>query len=113
MQICMKFNENDAIALGLRLISARQERGWSVAMLARVSGIEASQVSKICAGKFRFLNASVLQICTTLDVMPSGEAGSQRVDRQAADEVAAAWAAARPHTILLSQLLDRLVRDRD
>lgn len=113
MQICMKLNENDAIALGLRLIAARQERGWSVATLARMSGVEASQVSKICAGKFRFLNASVLQICMTLNITPSGEAGPQGVDRRVADEVTAAWAAARPHTVLLGELLDRLVRNRD
>jgi transcriptional regulator with XRE-family HTH domain len=113
MQICMKLNENDAIAFGLRLITARQERGWSIATLARRSGVEASQVSKICAGKFRFLNASVMQICTTLDVYPEPKAERQGGDRRVTDEVAAAWAAARPHAVLLADLLDRLVRSRD
>lgn len=113
MQICMKFNENDAMALALRLTVARQDRGWSVATLSRISGVEASQVSKICSGKFRFLNASVLQICTTLGVWPEAGARPQPADRLVVHEVAAAWAAARPNAVLLGALLDRLIRARD
>ena len=113
MQICMKLNENDAIAFGLRLVAARKERGWSVATLARESGVEPSQVSKICAGKFRFLNASVMQICTTLNVYPASKAELQQGDRSMTVEVAAAWAAARPHAALLADLLDKLVQSRD
>lgn len=84
---------------------------WSIADLSRVSGVEASQVSKICAGKFRFINASVLQICITLGV----KAESVPVLRSTellVDDLAAAWAAARPNAVHLGDLLDRLVRLR-
>jgi transcriptional regulator with XRE-family HTH domain len=112
MQICMKLNENDARALGLQLTLAREEQGWSLADLSRFSGVEASQVSKICAGKFRFINASVMQICTVLNVRPRQVAALPPADTPLVKEVTAAWTAARPSAVLLSELLDRLARAR-
>lgn len=108
MQICMKLNENDAIALGLRLSAARRARNWSIAELSRASGVEASQVSKVCAGKFRFINASVMQICITLGAMPEAVPALPATDLVLVDDLAAAWAAARPNAVLLGDLLDRL-----
>lgn len=107
----MKLNENDAIALGLRLCVAREARNWSIAELSRVSGVEASQVSKICAGKFRFINASVLQICMTLGIKAEAVPALPAADLLV-DDLAAAWAAARPNAVFLGDLLDRLVRLR-
>ncbi len=83
-----------------------------MAELSRFAGVEASQVSKICAGKFRFINASVMQICTALGIRPERISVPQPADQLLVEEVTEAWAAARPSAVMLSELLDRLARAR-
>lgn len=54
-----------------RLIATRRvELGLSYADIARISGVDASQVNRICRGRFRNLSENVLQVCTALNIAP-------------------------------------------
>lgn len=47
------------------------KRGWSMSKLARVTGVNQSQISRIAAGKFRTFSSSVMTICMELGMKPS------------------------------------------
>lgn len=76
MLICMKPTSDEIASLARRIDTARRERGWSYAELARRSGMHPSQTSRICAGEFRTFGANVVRICTALGIGVEGDDGA-------------------------------------
>lgn len=83
-------------ALAQLLDAARSAKGLSYNALGRSAGVDPGQANRICRGRFRRLDQSVLQICTVLGVTPPGEqqlpplpsdAAAQKITR----ELMAAW----------------------
>lgn len=58
----------------------RSRVGLSYADIARRSGVNPGQVSRICRGSFRTRSANVVQICTVLGIA-NGEADQSSADR--------------------------------
>ncbi len=72
----MKLKPESVDALAALMQSRRRERGATYADISRLSGVEQSQVHKICNGHFRSLTSNVMQICTTLDIrLPEASTG--------------------------------------
>jgi len=53
-----------------RLEASRREKGLSYSLLAKISGVDVSQVHRICRGRFRTLSHNVVKICNVLQVEP-------------------------------------------
>jgi predicted transcriptional regulator len=77
----MKLNPGAQKRLVAAINGRRRKMGLSVSRLAEVSGVEQSQTSRICSGRFSSVSSNVMQICITLGLQPE------------------------PHGILLSQVL--------
>lgn len=60
-------------------IAARQrESGMSTSQIAEATAIDPGQVSRICRGQFKTASASVMQICTLLNIAGDGLVSEQR-----------------------------------
>lgn len=68
MHICMKSTANALAEIKARLASAYKEGGLSQAEIARLAGVDPSQVSRICRGQFKRASPSVMQICNVLGI---------------------------------------------
>lgn len=66
MQNSMKLDEKERRRLAERISLRRDQLGYSDAMLSRLSGVHASQISRICRADFRTISSNVLQICNAL-----------------------------------------------
>lgn len=55
-------------AIAAAIEDERVRRGWSRSETARRSGVDASQVSRICRGQFATTSQNLVQICNTLDI---------------------------------------------
>lgn len=62
----MKLNEKERDRLAERISLRRDQLGYTDAMLSRLSGVHASQISRICRADFRTISSNVLQICNVL-----------------------------------------------
>ena len=93
--IYMKPTAEEREDLRRRVLDARPLCSLSNADIARATGVDPGQVSKICRGKFETVSDSVVKICTVLGI--STEPGSASPDARAAAviteraERAAAW----------------------
>jgi DNA-binding Xre family transcriptional regulator len=66
----MKLNPTEHTRLVAAIDKRRVEKGLSITVLAEVSGVEQSQTSRICLGKFSSISSNVMQICITLGLQP-------------------------------------------
>lgn len=62
----MKMEEANRKELARRIAAQRTELRLKISDLARLANVDASQVSRICAGDFRTLSSNVVQICRVL-----------------------------------------------
>ncbi|MER9351991.1 helix-turn-helix transcriptional regulator [Mesorhizobium sp. M0514] len=105
----MKLNPEMVQGLSAEMQTARRQKGWSYAELARRSRVEQSQAQKICEGRFRSLSSNVLQICSALDVIPmEGDAHGVAYERMLATEVIALWDRTSVDALRLIRLLKDL-----
>ena len=100
------------VELARLLSEARQEKGFSYNDLAAVSRVDAAQSYRICKGRFRRLNQSVLQICKALEVDPPGEVFARLPagppNQLITLELSAAWARISEGADKLAQVLRAL-----
>jgi transcriptional regulator with XRE-family HTH domain len=54
--------------LRARIAKIQAEKELSQADISRISGVDASQVSRICSGNFKTFSYNVMQICTSLGI---------------------------------------------
>ena len=90
MKLCNEARERLAVTIKARVA----ERAESFAQIGLQAGVHASQVSRICRGKFRTASHNVVQICKVLGIpleglKPNGEAFSHQRKLEAA--VVAVW----------------------
>lgn len=64
----MKLDERERDRLAERISSRRDQLGYTDALLSRLSGVHASQISRICRAEFRTVSSSVVQICKVLSL---------------------------------------------
>ncbi|WP_415014851.1 helix-turn-helix domain-containing protein [Brevundimonas sp.] len=68
MQIHMNVTLESRRALVAELTKCRAHLGLTYADIARETGVDPAQVSRICRGEFKTLSANVMQICMFLGV---------------------------------------------
>jgi transcriptional regulator with XRE-family HTH domain len=90
----MKPTTDERADLLRHIEAARQSMGLSYAALAERTGVDSSQVSRICRGEFATFSDSVVRICTALSVQIAGprSATSTFVAGRALPETDASWA---------------------
>lgn len=72
--------------------NARHENALSFADLSALSGVDASQVSRICRGQFVTFSDSVMRICTALGLPLPGNGRRATPSSSAAMRKDAGWA---------------------
>ena len=75
----MKLQDHDRARLAADLEKRFAESGINYSELSKLSGVHASQVHRICSGKFRTLSHSVVQICKILGVAEPSAAHGEDV----------------------------------
>lgn len=73
MQISMKLKREDIQSISEQLQSKRRLLHMNYSDIARVSGVDQGQVSRICRGQFKTRSANVMQISKTLGVIITGD----------------------------------------
>lgn len=68
MQIHMNVTLKSRRALVAEMTRRRADLALTYADIARSTGIDPSQVNRICRGQFKTLSANVVQICTYLGI---------------------------------------------
>lgn len=63
--------------IGEKLRTRMVQKKWTQKDLARATGIDQSQVSRICAGNFKRLTANVLRVCEHANVTVERRIASQ------------------------------------
>ncbi|CAK0763874.1 HTH cro/C1-type domain-containing protein [uncultured Gammaproteobacteria bacterium] len=67
--------------LHAKIVDSRERADLSLAEISKMAGVHPSQVSRICAGRFKTFSNNVMQICTVLDVsVPQLESGAVETD---------------------------------
>ena len=87
----MKVNKEQARAIGGRIENARAELGLSYTKLAELSGVDYSQVFKICKGRFVSLGGNLWQICHILHVSPLPDDADVKDEQRLTRGVLALW----------------------
>ncbi|GHA25041.1 hypothetical protein GCM10007989_20890 [Devosia pacifica] len=87
----MKVNEAEAKAIGQRIDAARIDRGLTLPELATRTGVDYSQVFKICKGQFIVISGSVWQICNKLHISPLPDALQDEDERRLTRGVLSLW----------------------
>jgi transcriptional regulator with XRE-family HTH domain len=92
MQICMHARGNIE-NLANRIREKIKRKGISRADLAVSAGVHASQVSRICGGKFRRVSENVMRVCNVLGIEIAGgtAAGDDPLASRLQAEVLRAW----------------------
>ncbi len=67
----MKATEKELQSLKGRIAKANAEKGLSRSYLGIMSGVHASQVSRICRGDFKTISYNVVQVCKALGLKVS------------------------------------------
>jgi DNA-binding CsgD family transcriptional regulator len=68
MHISMKLKPKDIETLANRIYARRLISGHNYSEIAKLLGINQSQVSRICRGQFKTRSGNVMHICTFLGV---------------------------------------------
>ena len=89
MQICMKLKSEQIAKLSADIEAQRSHLGLSYADIARRSGVDPGQVSRICRGEIKTLSANVMQICTILNVRT--DIGASSSANRLSDAILAIW----------------------
>ena len=77
MQICMKPDRDAVAQLAAAMRLKRDALDLSISKLGLLSGVDASQVSRVLSGRFRTLSSNVVQICKALELDAEGDHRSQ------------------------------------
>ncbi|WFR97508.1 helix-turn-helix domain-containing protein [Rhizobium tumorigenes] len=79
----MKIKREYVLQLAAEIETKRRSLGLSFTEIAALSGVDASQVNRVCHGHFRTMNPSVVQICNSLglSVRDSEPVAPQRLVR--------------------------------
>jgi transcriptional regulator with XRE-family HTH domain len=101
-----------------RLLSrAREEKRLSYKLLGQASDVDQAQAYRICNGRFKRLDQSVLQICRTLEVDPPGkqlpELPSEPSAQLMTRELMAAWDRTPAGANRLAQILRAMRQYRE
>lgn len=75
----MKLKPKDIEALANRIESKRVSLGFNYSDIARISGVNQGQVSRICRGLFKTNSGNVMQICISLGVDVTQEGSSDLI----------------------------------
>ena len=75
----MKLKPKDIEALANRIESKRMALGFNYSDVARITGVNQGQVSRICRGLFKTTGGNVMQICMSLGVDLTQEGSSDLV----------------------------------
>jgi len=59
----MKATEKELMELKSRIAKANAEMGLSRSDIGKLTGVDASQVSRICRGQFKTISHNVVQVC--------------------------------------------------
>lgn len=62
----MKATEKELRHLKQRIANASAEKGLTRSYLGKISGVHASQASRICRGDFKTISHNVVQVCMAL-----------------------------------------------
>ena len=89
MQIYMKPTLQERTDLRDRIAAARSSSGLSYAEIAISTGVDPSQVSRVCRGEFATVGGAVVRICMFLDVQL--DARSDLRTRPSVDQSRAGW----------------------
>lgn len=76
----MKASPETIQALTALLRERKTRAGLGIGQIARMSGVDASQVSRVLGGQFRTLSHNVVQICKALDADPESLSAPPRAD---------------------------------
>lgn len=113
MQIGMKLDQQSRNNIRDRIKARLSESGLKIAQIARMTKVDAGQVSRICRGEFRTLSSNVVQICNILDVEIGGHVQRQgNLDSRLVARLMDLWDGTPEDTLRLSQLLAQLTRLR-
>jgi hypothetical protein len=70
MQICMKLASESRRALVAEIRAQMDARKLGLTRLARISGVDQSQISRMMAADFKGMSHNVMQICMHLGIDP-------------------------------------------
>jgi len=82
MLICMKPTSKQISMLQTRIAKRMADNPVSYADISRATGVDPSQVSRICKGDFRTFSDNLVQICRVLKVKIPRIAPTDDVDRE-------------------------------
>jgi transcriptional regulator with XRE-family HTH domain len=88
----MKPNQRERDNLERRIRAAHGKSSLSISEIARISGVNPGQASRILNGKFSTVSGSVLQICKILGVDPLDTKTRQIQTSSKSVQAAAGWA---------------------
>lgn len=71
MQIRMKATQKELLHLKNRIAKANAHKQLNYSKIGIISGVHASQVSRICRGEFKTLSHNVVQVCKALGLKVS------------------------------------------
>ena len=103
----MKLKPKEIDDLTERIEDRRKQAGLTYSDLARETGIETSQVNKICHGRFKSMTANVMQICTRLGIV-GDVVDEDGYARRLSSAVVALWDQTPDDGVRLLRLLDSL-----
>jgi transcriptional regulator with XRE-family HTH domain len=114
MQICMKLTIDARDKLAEQIKSKKAAMSFSMAEIARATGVDPGQTSRICSGDFRTLSHNVMQICTFLGIdarpVTLADAREQPLPDKLVGAVAALWDGSPRGAETLINLLQQLAK---
>jgi DNA-binding Xre family transcriptional regulator len=115
MQICMKMTSHQKQLFLTDLQRVLQQRQWTVSDLARGTGVNQSQVSRIVAGKFKTFSSSVSRICMEIGFELVAYHSGDRAERdrkRISDAAISIWNGTHGDTEVVVSLLQEIARLR-
>lgn len=107
----MKATEKELQSLKDRIAKANAAKGVSRSNLGGMSGVHASQVSRICRGEFKTISHNVVQVCKALGLKVSIVEGSITPDAEWSKVQASArrlWEKSDKNADQISKLLEAI-----
>ncbi|NOT39075.1 MAG: helix-turn-helix domain-containing protein [Alphaproteobacteria bacterium] len=107
----MKLQDQDRTRLKVALARRFADSGLNYSDIARISNVHASQVHRICSGRFQTLSHNVVQVCKALglDEPPFGKTKMTDPDQARIESTAVAlWDRSREDADRIVRLLRQL-----
>src|SRR5579859_781229 len=114
MQICMKLSIEARVELRKSIAKAYASSGLNYSEISRICRVHTSQVSRICRGQFDTLSANVVQVCKALGMaVETVESTSRATEgdpfaRALTDRILALWDKTPGDAERLARLLSQL-----